>query len=135
MFLNGVKMKYRVLFIFLLLSGCASTEVQVNSQRVDPISTEFAELTINHKTKSIDLKCIPKSEEAGESVVWVKDCNDLAFNYLSNEMNNGLILKNTLTKKPFGMAADFMGKSLMANPSNFTAISIGQNFEFVRNKT
>ena len=128
-------MKYRVLFISLLLSGCAATEVQVNSQRVDPISTEFAELSINHKTQSINLKCTPRSEFAGKSVVWVKDCNDLAFNYLNNEMSKGVVLKNKLTNKPFGMAADFMGRSLMANPSNFTAVSIEQNFELVRNKT
>jgi hypothetical protein len=135
MLLNGVNMRYRVFFLSLLLSGFTVTEVQVNDQRVEPIRTEFAELTVTHKTKSIALYCIPKSEKAGETVIWVKDCNNLAFNYLSNEIKKGVLLNVTLNKKPFGMAADFMGKTLMANPSNFAAVGIGQEFELVRNKT
>jgi hypothetical protein len=135
MFLNGVNMKYRIFILSAFLAGCASTESKVQIDNVEPTSSDLVEFAAEHKSNSITLECNPKNEDAGKSVLWVKKCNELAFNYLNVQLNAGFDFQRPISEKPFGMAADFMAKTLMSNPSNFKAVSLGQQFTFSTNKT
>ena len=128
-------MKYRIFILSALLAGCASTESQVKTDNGEPPNTDLVEFVAEHKSSLINLACSPKNEEAGKSLLWVNKCNELAFNYLNAQLNTGLDFQRPISKKPFGMAADFMAKMLMSNPSNFKAISLGQAFTFSINKT
>ncbi len=128
-------MKYRIFILSAFLFGCASTEPQVQTDKVESTSTELVEFVVEHKPNSIILACNPKNEDAGKSVLWVNKCNELAFNYLNDQLEKGVSFQRQVSKKPFGMAADFTAKILMSNPSNFKAVGLGQSFTLSTNKT
>ena len=126
-------MNYQILFLSALLAGCASTEPQVNYQRVAPTNTNLVELTATHTANSIVLSCIPKSEKAVQNILWIDDCNNLAFDYLIAQIRNGNEFERLINKKPFGMAAD-AAKLLISNSSNFEAVRLQREFKFANKK-
>ncbi len=128
-------MKFRLLIISTFLAGCASTEPQLQVGSADKVNSGLVEFAVEHKPHLISLACAPINEEAAKTVRWVDKCNELAFDYLSARVKEGMDFQRTISKKPFGMAADFTAKMLMSNPSNFTAVSIGQTFKLKTNKT
>ena len=128
-------MKYRIFILSAFLAGCSTTESQVQIDNVQPTNTDLVEFAAEYKSNLINLACSPKNEDAGKSVLWVNKCNELAFNYLNAQLNSGVDFQLPISKKPFGMAADFTAKILMSNPSNFKAVSLGQTFTFSTNKT
>ena len=128
-------MKYWIFVLSVFLVGCASTESQVKIDKIKLTHNNLVEFSAKHKSNSINLECSPKSEESGKSILWVNKCNELASNYLNEQLNKGLSFQLPINKKPFGMAADFMAKMLMSNPSNFRAVSLGQTFKLNKNKT
>jgi len=131
---NGVQMKKRIFVLSLVLVGCASTEVPTNIDKLASSKTGLVELFVEQKTNAIELSCSPVSEDAGKSVVWVKQCNELAVQFLNDQIKNGVEFQVTINDKPFGMAGDFVGQMLLAHPSNFKAFSLAQTFSLKINK-
>lgn len=131
----GTAMKSRVVVFSVLLSGCVATGAQVNTAPREPAQSKLVEFVANQKSTVVELACSPATERAGESLVWVKRCNELAFSYLHEQQKNGIDFQRPITEKPFGMAADFVAKMLLANPSNFQTVSLGQTYKVSQNKT
>ena len=115
----------------LTLGSMVSILAEADSQDVQLIQGDLVELSIKKNESTIALSCMPKTEAAGENADWVIECNRLAYQYLISQTEKNIELNRQITEKPFGMAADFMAKALMSDPSNFKAIQIGMDFEFI----
>ncbi|GAA4883700.1 hypothetical protein [Ferrimonas pelagia] len=126
-------MKYWTFILSAFLIGCSSTESQVQIDKDKPTNTELVQFVIEHKPNLITLSCSPKNESAGKNVQWVNKCNELALDYLNTQLDDGVSFQRPISKRPFGMAADFTAKMLISNPSNFNAVSIGQSFTYSTN--
>ncbi len=124
----GVQMKKWIFALSILLAGCTSTVVPSPPDKLVTSKAALVDLFVEHKTNAIDLVCSPVSEKAGKSVEWVNQCNELAFHFLTDLMKNGTEFQTVINNKPFGMAGDFVGKMLLAHPSNFKAFNLTQSF-------
>ncbi|MGI2113717.1 hypothetical protein ACRN9G_08945 [Shewanella frigidimarina] len=120
-----------------LLVGTLGGIVSMLAEADDAQSTlgHLVELSITHNDNSIGLSCLPRTEAAGETADWVIECNRLAYQYLISKTGEGIEFNRQVNEKPFGMAADFMAKALMTDPSGFKAVNIAQEFEFTHKKT
>lgn len=123
-------MKYRMLLAASLLSGCAS----VNSDKVADNQvydrSEAVDFIVGHKANEVALKCRPRSKEVASQPDWVEECNQSAFDYLTEQENKSVEFVKEIPDKPFGMASDFTVRVLMSNPENIEGVSIGQSFEY-----
>jgi hypothetical protein len=128
-------MKKRIFVLSFLLVGCASQKALVNPETSVAAKANLVDLFVEHRANAIELMCSPISEDAGKRVDWVQQCNELAFKYLSNQQKNGTKFQSDINNKPFGMAGDFVGRMLLSNPANFSAINLTQKFVVNANKS
>ncbi|MFT6124886.1 MAG: hypothetical protein ACJAW2_001785 [Shewanella sp.] len=129
--LKGVNMKLLSSLLVCSLGGIVSMLAEADDAQLG----HLVELSITHNDNAIGLSCLPRTEAAGETADWVIECNRLAYQYLISQTGEGIEFNRQVNEKPFGMAADFMAKTLMADPSGFKAVNISQEFEFTHKKT
>ena len=135
MFLNGVSMKYRIFILSAFLAGCTSTKSQVNMPSIETTKTDLVVFVVKRKLNSFNLKCSVKNKETAKRVLWITECNELAFNYLTSKMDGGIEFYHPIKTNAFGMAADARKKALMKDSSNIQSISLMRTFKFSINKT
>lgn len=127
-------MKYGMLFTAVLLTGCSSVNSETDADSVVHSSSEAIDFIVEHKASEVALKCRPRSKEVASKTDWVKECNQRAFDYLTEQESNSVEFVREVTEKPFGMAADFAARFLMPNPENFEEVTIAQSFEYRLNE-
>ncbi|MCL5049954.1 hypothetical protein [Aliidiomarina maris] len=123
-------MKFGMLFTAVLLTGCASVNSETDADSVVQSSSEAIDFIVEHNSSEVALKCRPRSKEVAREIDWVKECNQRAFDYLTEQESNSVEFVSEITEKPFGMAADFAARFLMPNPENFKEVIITQSFEY-----
>lgn len=127
-------MKYGILLTAVLLTGCASVNSEPDADSLVHSRSEAVDFIVEHKTTEVALKCRPRSKEIASKTDWVKECNQRAFDYLTEQESSSVEFVREVTKKPFGLAADFAARFLMPNPENFEEVSIAQSFEYRLNE-
>lgn len=126
-------MKYWILCLGFFIVSCASTQQQ-NDKKPNAEDDETIVFSAKQRVNEIILSCRPANEKVAVSEEWVGFCNSVAYEFLNRQVAKGLRFEKRISKKPFGMAAEFTAKLLKEDPSKIQVLELGQSFRLTNPK-